>query len=60
MDLVPYEQPLEGELLDDNCERIDCGRPGRWVMDPFQVDVYDNRQMVCLCDKHYQDCIDDI
>lgn len=35
------------------CER--CGAIGEWCYDPYDQEIYDELNEVCLCDKCYQD-----
>lgn len=56
----PEQIVVEGELLDDACEVDGCDKPGQWVIDPYQAEIYDEEVFMCLCDDHLQDRYDDI
>ena len=47
----------DGELVDETC---DCGQPGQLVVDPYTADLYDEVEMVVLCDDCYRDRLEAI
>ncbi|MET8278334.1 hypothetical protein [Micromonospora sp. NPDC005174] len=57
-DLIPYGEVLDGEIVDDTCQR--CGDPGTWQIDPYAAEIENEEVMICLCGDCLQERYDAI
>lgn len=46
-DLIPINDAIDGEIVDETCA---CGKAGRLIVDPYDQDVNNRTTMVVLCD----------
>jgi hypothetical protein len=45
-DLIPIDDAIDGEIVDETCA---CGNLGRLIVDPYDQDVNNRTTMVVLC-----------
>lgn len=56
-DLVPVDDAIDGEVVDETCS---CGKPGRLIVDPYDADVNNGHSMVVMCDDCEREACADI